>query len=813
MLDFGEGILSDTELLTATVAMQLDECAEAHGLPPPAAGPIHLRLHGLIRALHIAAGERVVVLVDEYDKPILDHLHQPERALELREGLRNLYSVFKSQDARLRFVLLTGVSKFSKVSLFSGLNNLKDITLDERFATLCGYTQAELERAFVDWLDGVDLAEVRQWYNGYNFLGESVYNPFDVLLYLDNRQFRSYWFETGTPTFLINLLKARRYPLATLDALEVGENLLSSFDVGCIEPETLLFQTGYLTVRERIRQAGRIKYRLGYPNQEVRMSLNDVLLNQLLPDIQRREQAQNRIFTALDTDDPDALRQAFHAFFASIPHDWHRRNDIADYEGYWASIVYCYFAALGLTVIPEDVTHHGRIDLTILWAGRAWLLEFKVVELSEPGRALGTDSGAGLSPEIRRPAAHADRHGVQPGRTQSGRLRMAAANLTQLVLQTIQICVILLRSDKKNFINYLESKFSSMPHEPTASSPFSWQNWTLRQWSEAFFRHFFEYEDEDTPVTRLVITDATWHAVTGDASTSPDEMQQAFLNRFPRTRRELDHHLSGQAIRFLLHDFFPYLILTCLVAVASEENAEAGQFPMRLYELLGMRGDSPLPFKGLGDIWEELADQLTAGRNQGRPWRELVLPDPGIEVHIGYSKRLAFPSRKDQEKLAPLLNALNRSQWLDEPPVYPVLNIVEPHLWNFSTAFREEFRDFKKLVTSGQETAAHPFWAAVLGVLRANPQGSRTSASRQTLDLLLLMEFDEFDEPVLSLLSKMSSPWSSIVSQPLDLTIAGYDRLLVADEDPGEPARRLLSGGLSAWMFVHRCWRWFRTDC
>ena len=387
-LDFGEGILSDTALLTATVAMQLDECAEAHGLPPPAAGPIHLRLHGLIRALHIAAGERVVVLVDEYDKPILDHLHQPERALELREGLRNLYSVFKSQDARLRFVLLTGVSKFSKVSLFSGLNNLKDITLDERFATICGYTQGELERTFVEWLDGVDLVEVRQWYNGYNFLGESVYNPFDVLLYLDNRQFRSYWFETGTPTFLINLLKARRYPLATLDALEVGENLLSSFDVGIIEPETLLFQTGYLTVRERIRQAGRIKYRLGYPNQEVRMSLNDVLLNQLLPDIQRREQAQNRIFTALDTDDPDALRQAFHAFFASIPHDWHRRNDIADYEGYWASIVYCYFAALGLTVIPEDVTHHGRIDLTILWAGRAWLLEFKVVELSEPGRAL-----------------------------------------------------------------------------------------------------------------------------------------------------------------------------------------------------------------------------------------------------------------------------------------------------------------------------------------------------------------------------------------------------------------------------------------
>ena len=388
VLDFGEGVLSDTDLLTASTAVQLEESAEAHGIAPPAAGPIHLRLHKLIRDLHAATGERVVVLVDEYDKPILDHLHQPARALELREGLRNLYSVFKSQDARLRFVLLTGVSKFSKVSLFSGLNNLKDITLDERFATVCGYTQTELEITFIEWLDGVNLPEVRQWYNGYNFLGEPVYNPFDVLLYLDSRQFRSYWFETGTPTFLINLLKARRYNIPAIETLEAGEELLSSFDVGEIEPETLLFQTGYLTIQERYRRGLIHRYRLRYPNFEVRASLPAAILNAYLPSVQERLRTESRIYTALETDDPEGLRQAFHALFASIPHDWHRRNNIADYEGYWASIVYCTFAALGLTVIPEDVTNHGRIDLTIRWADRAYLLEFKVVELSEPGRAL-----------------------------------------------------------------------------------------------------------------------------------------------------------------------------------------------------------------------------------------------------------------------------------------------------------------------------------------------------------------------------------------------------------------------------------------
>jgi len=387
ILDFGEGILDSRQRLDQRIRRMLDIQAEAQSihLQQAEAGD---RLEELILKLHAATGERVVVLVDEYDKPILDHLHLPERALELREGLRNLYSVLKTQDARLRFVLLTGVSKFSKVSLFSGLNNLKDITLDERFATLCGYTQCELESVFTEWLDGVDLTELRQWYNGYNFLGESVYNPFDVLLYLDSRQFGSYWFETGTPTFLINLLKTRRYNLASLDQLEVGETLLSSFDVGFIEPEVLLFQTGYLTIRDKIRQGGRIKYRLGYPNREVRMSLSDALLNHLAPDLQRKEQTQDRIYAALEADDPESLRQAFHTFFASIPHDWHRRNDIADYEGYWASIVYCYFAALGLTVLPEDVTNHGRIDLTILWSGRAYLLEFKVIELSGPGRTL-----------------------------------------------------------------------------------------------------------------------------------------------------------------------------------------------------------------------------------------------------------------------------------------------------------------------------------------------------------------------------------------------------------------------------------------
>ncbi len=186
----------------------------------------------------------------------------------------------------------------------------------------------------------------------------------------------------------------------------------------------------------------------------------------------------------------------------------------------------------------------------------------------------------------------------------------------------------------------------------------------MRQWSEALFRHFFEYDDEDTPVTRLVITDAIWSAVTEDANTLPAQMQQAFLNQFPRTRRELDRHLSSQVLwrKLPLHDFFPYLILTCLVAAANEETTEAGQFRLRLADMLETWDFAPLPLTGLGKVWEAFRTHLDEGRRRGQAWRQLVLPHPGSETCIGYCKRLAFPSRNDQKELVPLLHILDKSQ-------------------------------------------------------------------------------------------------------------------------------------------------------
>ena len=187
---FGGGVLGSLEDLKQSLHEQLTHHESRFGMS--AAFPdARSRFKSLIRQLHETSGQRVVILVDEYDKPILDRIEQPEIARDLREGLKDFYSVIKDSDAHVRFAFLTGVSKFSKVSLFSGLNNLQDISVDARFSAICGYTETDVDTVFAEELEGLDREAIRHWYNGYNWLGESVYNPFDLLLLFDRREFRS----------------------------------------------------------------------------------------------------------------------------------------------------------------------------------------------------------------------------------------------------------------------------------------------------------------------------------------------------------------------------------------------------------------------------------------------------------------------------------------------------------------------------------------------------------------------------------------------------------------------------------------------
>ena len=402
-LSFGRGDFTDPDGLKGTVNAQLFSIERITGVKAGYIGlPEADRFALLLEELHRHTGRRVVVLVDEYDKPILDALDTPEQAKANRNFLRGMYAVIKDVDAHVRFVFLTGVSKFSKVSLFSGLNNLEDITLSPAFSSVCGFTEDDLGRVFSTELEGLDRERVREWYNGYSWLGpEKVYNPYDVLTLLRKRMFEAHWFETGTPTFLVDMLMRRGVSTATLDDTLTTTELLSSFDVDYIATEALLFQTGYLTITGTQRQGHDMLYRLDYPNLEVRRSLNKALLQQLVGPEAFNTAITSNLIGILQNGDTGSLHKTFEAFFAGIPYQWHTTGKASNYESYYATVFHICFATLGVDIITEDSTSRGRVDLTVQTPKRIWLFEFKVVEEHPTGEAMRQLQNRGYADKYR----------------------------------------------------------------------------------------------------------------------------------------------------------------------------------------------------------------------------------------------------------------------------------------------------------------------------------------------------------------------------------------------------------------------------
>ncbi|MEM5812078.1 MAG: PD-(D/E)XK nuclease domain-containing protein, partial [Candidatus Aenigmatarchaeota archaeon] len=243
-------------------------------------------------------------------------------------------------------------------------------------------TEEELLTVFKPELDGEDIEEIRNWYNGYSFCGEKVYNPFDVLLYLSERQFKPYWFETGTPEFLIKLILDKRFYIPELENLTATDDLVGSFDIDFIEPEPILFQTGYLTIKECESSFDGVLYYLSYPNREVKISLNRYLIRYFTQNSRVIDQTiqLRKIFKEGDV---QQFQKVLKSLFASIPNDWYRKNKLSEYEGYYASVVYSFLASTGLTLIAEDTTNKGRIDLTVIYDDKAYIIEFKVIEIDE----------------------------------------------------------------------------------------------------------------------------------------------------------------------------------------------------------------------------------------------------------------------------------------------------------------------------------------------------------------------------------------------------------------------------------------------
>lgn len=331
-------------------------------------------------------GQKTVILIDEYDKPILDHIIDKETARTNRDKLKGFYSIMKDQDEYIKFVMITGVSKFAKMNLFSGLNNLNDISIDPRYATICGYTHSEVEHVFAKRLQDVDMDKLKEWYNGYNYFGEPVYNPFDILLFLaKGKEYRPYWWSTGNPSFLIDLLKEQRRYLPDLENFIADDIILDTFDVDHIDLVALLWQTGYLTFAEKQEKFGSVIYKMKVPNMEIQMALNALFVDYLTDQSSDKFEFRSHLYDALHAGDLQTFQQTLQRLFSAIPYQNYANKIIQNYEGYYASVVYAYLASLGLQLIPEDTTNKGRVDLTIILLDKAYVIEFKV---DQPGKAL-----------------------------------------------------------------------------------------------------------------------------------------------------------------------------------------------------------------------------------------------------------------------------------------------------------------------------------------------------------------------------------------------------------------------------------------
>jgi len=393
LFDF-TGIANDTpDVLKLALETWMANVAESYGIVLKT--PLLIsKFSELILAVARKTGKSAAVLVDEYDKPIIDHLGKGAEHLEIakanRDLLKQLFGVLKgiSVAPSLRFVFLTGITRFSKVSIFSELNNLNDISMNGRYADILGYTQEELEMYFAE--DVRQFAEssncsreeamrtLTAQYDGYRFSERElrIYNPFSMLKALDAKKIGNYWFETGTPTFLVNLLRESGYNLPEVEGWQASESLFSVFDVERLSPAPLLFQTGYLTIKSIENRM----FILDYPNQEVKSAFTETLLHSFSQAVD--DETGSRVANLskyLKQEQFEAFFETMTAVFASIPYDIQSKRD----EAYFHTIFYLMMTASGADARSSLLTCRGRIDMAILFPERVYIFEFKCDQSAE----------------------------------------------------------------------------------------------------------------------------------------------------------------------------------------------------------------------------------------------------------------------------------------------------------------------------------------------------------------------------------------------------------------------------------------------
>lgn len=328
--------------------------------------------------------DKAVILIDEYDKPILNYITNPAKAARTKEILKGFYTIIKSSDANVRFAFLTGVTKFAKISVFSGLNNLTDLTMNEKYADLCGYTEEELDLYFGDEIESMAneasasveelRSKIREWYNGFRFSSRDlrVYNPISILNFVMDRKFKAYWFETGTPTFLTQLMKQEGFSPIKLEGLTCPSSAFSTYDLENLKALPILFQSGYITIIDF--QEDRNSFLLGFPNREVRSAF----LESLLMEFGKNAATDSgyplfHLEDSLRAHNMESFFENLDILFAKIPYDIH-----LPYEKYWQSLFYMIFTLMGYYIEAEYKTSKGRIDAFISLTDQVYIFEFKL---------------------------------------------------------------------------------------------------------------------------------------------------------------------------------------------------------------------------------------------------------------------------------------------------------------------------------------------------------------------------------------------------------------------------------------------------
>lgn len=412
-MDFNTKYYKDLEALLTIINLHLDDWETRYNLAKTY-GDIEDRFKAIILALYQKTGKQVVILVDEYDKPLLQTMGANEALNEeFRNTLKAFYSVTKTCDEYIRFAFLTGVTKFSKVSIFSDLNNLQDISMLNNYAEICGLTQGEVENTFKPEIERLAkntnnsyekmLEELKKRYDGYKFsvFGEQVYNPFSILNVLNAGELKNYWFATGTPTFLVNYLKDAHYNVPDLDGkVELNEAGIEMYRADAKNPLPILFQAGYLTIKEYIAEAN--MYRLGFPNDEVRYGF----LENLLPSYSSLRSDETGVSVwefvkDVRAGNVDSFMERMQAIIAGVPYDNLPGDKLKLREKNYQTAVYLIFKLMGQFVQTEIHCAKGRADCIVHTKDTIYIFEFKLMSAGSADDAIAQIKAKGYASQFK----------------------------------------------------------------------------------------------------------------------------------------------------------------------------------------------------------------------------------------------------------------------------------------------------------------------------------------------------------------------------------------------------------------------------